>query len=522
MQILGLLHDYPCCRAAQCSNLTAYIFVFYQRIQTMFALLTSLAAASACIEGADCGTTAFLAESLPADIDLPLVEGAQNTWTAQVALIKGATHTLDVTAMYWNLLAQNDQYSDYTPAEFAAFGASQGRAVYDAFADAIGRGVRVRFLNGAGIGSSNASEVADLVALARSPGQVQALTWDAADWYGGGIMHQKVWIADGAQGGASVYLGSANMDWLSLSQVKELGIVVQRAPRLAADMTKLFQRWWLWADPATPMPADPPNVTAFDPTFGVNRSVPCWSALLDCGGGGGADNKAAAARCASPLDAAELVSAYGERHPLHSAINGAPARSYVSGSPVELLEGGVGDGGGAGPGRTWDQDALVSTIMGAERSVSLSVMDFIPSSLYTPPAAPLWWGALANALLTAATAKGVQVRLLVSKWAHTNARIAPFLAALKAMGAAAHADAGSYAPQCKGSLAVKLFVMPGWNETRSDPPVNGKYPPYSRVNHAKYIVTDQRVNVGTSNMAWGCKSSRACSSPPLRDRVLTC
>ena len=124
----------------------------------MLALLTSLAAVSACI-GADCGTTAFLAESLPADIDLPLVAGAQNTWTAQVALIEGAKHTLDITAMYWNLLAQNDKYSDYTPAEFAAFGAAQGRAVYDAFADAIGRGVRVRFLNGAGIGSPNATPI---------------------------------------------------------------------------------------------------------------------------------------------------------------------------------------------------------------------------------------------------------------------------------------------------------------------------------------------------------------------------
>ena len=192
----------------------------------MLALLTSLAAVSACI-GADCGTTAFLAESLPADIDLPLVAGAQNTWTAQVALIEGAKHTLDITAMYWNLLAQNDKYSDYTPAEFAAFGAAQGRAVYDAFADAIGRGVRVRFLNGAGIGSSNATEVDDLVALARSPGQVQALTWDAADWYGGGIMHQKLWVVDAQH----VYLGSANMDWLSLTQAHIVNMATKSLSR---------------------------------------------------------------------------------------------------------------------------------------------------------------------------------------------------------------------------------------------------------------------------------------------------
>ena len=448
--------------------------------------------------GGKCSATAFLAESLPGDLALPLVPGAQNTWEAQKALIDGATQTLDITAMYWDLLASNGPYTDYTPAEFKAFGSAQGQAVYDAFVAAIKRGVLIRFLNGKGISSSSASEVDDLQKLGE-PGQVQALTWDASDWYGGGIMHQKVWVADSASSSASVYLGSANMDWLSLSQVKELGVVVQRDKVLASDMTKLFERWWVWADPATKIVrpdghvAEPPNVTAFDSRFGVNRSVPCWSTLVG----------PAAARCNVPMDLPGLSTAYNDANPMLSELNGEAARSYVSGSPVELLEGGVGDRSAGGMGRTWDQDALVSTINGAQRSISLSVMDFIPSSLYTPPAATLWWSALSDALLTAATARGVAVRLLISKWAHTNARIAPFLAALKAMGGACHTDAGNYAPQCTGSLDVKLFVMPGWNETVSNPPINAKYPPYSRVNHAKYIVTDQRVNIGTSNMAWG-------------------
>ena len=42
--------------------------------------------------------------------------------------------------------------------------------------------------------------------------------------------------------------------------------------------------------------------------------------------------------------------------------------------------------------------------------------------------------------------------------------------------------------------------VPGWNQTAGP---NSTYPAYSRVNHAKYIVTDNRLNVGTSNMAWG-------------------
>ena len=43
-----------------------------------------------------------------------------------------------------------------------------------------------------------------------------------------------------------------------------------------------------------------------------------------------------------------------------------------------------------------------------------------------------------------------------------------------------------------------MFEVPGWNETED----NGVFPPYSRVNHAKYIATERRVNIGTSNMEW--------------------
>ena len=122
-------------------------------------------------------------------------------------------------------------------------------------------------------------------------------------------------------------------------------------------------------------------------------------------------------------------------------------------------------------------------------------------------------------LLSAATAKGATVRLLISKWNHTNALMLPNLAALQATAAAvcplgrckagvapkqessegaAAAAAGS--GQGGGSLEVRIFEVPGWNLTEG---VDAAFPPYSRVNHAKYIVSDARVNIGTSNMAWG-------------------
>ncbi len=40
------------------------------------------------------------------------------------------------------------------------------------------------------------------------------------------------------------YVGSANFDWRSLTQVKEMGILVKNCPKLAQDMGKIFDAYW--------------------------------------------------------------------------------------------------------------------------------------------------------------------------------------------------------------------------------------------------------------------------------------
>ena len=69
--------------------------------------------------------------------------------------------------------------------------------------------------------------------------------------------------------------------------------------------------------------------------------------------------------------------------------------------------------------------------------------------------------------------------------------------ALSGLAAACRADGAN---PCAGRLEIRLFALPGWNRTGAGP---RDYPAYSRVNHQKYVVTDARANVGTSNMAWG-------------------
>src|SRR5262249_52740936 len=119
---------------------------------------------------------------------------------------------------------------------------------------------------------------------------------------------------------------------------------------------------------------------------------------------------------------------------------------------------------------------------------------------------PVWWSSLFDALLSAGLTRKGYVRLLVSKWAPTSRLIAPFFVALPKAAAAGRADRYMTA----GQLEIKQFIIPGWDSTSGSV---RRYPGHTRVNHTKYIVTDRRINIGTSNMT--------CISRPPRGAALT-
>lgn len=453
--------------------------------------------------GHACGDAAALG-----NISLPTVGGARPTWEALYCTIVRARHTLDVMGMYWNLLAPHHTGErTWNPEQLEVLGTGRGAALYRAFEEDAARGVRVRLLSGVGISSDNPDEADELAQ--RFPGVVETRVWDASPWYDGGIMHMKMVVADSGQ---AMYLGSANMDLLSMAQVKELGVLITGAREgVGGDALALFRRWWDWARLA----ADELTVVAFDPFIYLDRRVPCWSALVN-------DNER---RCPNPLEPPQSLQwrewrrnatdtkSLGRRRPApigHRGLGGGTAThlvqamgqqsafDFVSASPPELM------GTGTHNRPVWEQDALVATILSAQRSVSLSVMDSAPSSLYRLPDEAVWWPALNDALTVAATVKGVNVRLLISHWNHTKARQEAYLKALVATASACHlpdaAEDRATDPACNGSLTVRLFEVPGWASTAD---LDGTYPPFSRVNHDKYIVSDKRANIGTSNMALG-------------------
>ena len=98
-------------------------------------------------EGGACKV--WLVESIPTDMpELKSVPGVLSTGEVLQWLAGNATKSLDITAQYWELLAQpsNPESGDYgyTPEQLEAFGAPVGQAVYNSLNATAERGVPIR------------------------------------------------------------------------------------------------------------------------------------------------------------------------------------------------------------------------------------------------------------------------------------------------------------------------------------------------------------------------------------------
>lgn len=115
-----------------------------------------------------------------------------------------------------------------------------------------------------------------------------------------------------------------------------------------------------------------------------------------------------------------------------------------------------------------DLDRIVELIDGAQSRVYVQLLSYSPSARRN-----VWFGDLHNALMRAAR-RGVDVRLLCSDWCQKSYEI-PYL---KELVRISHLD-------------VKLSTIPQWS---------GGYIPYSRVEHCKLMVVDNKLSwIGTGN-----------------------
>ena len=118
---------------------------------------------------------------------------------------------------------------------------SQGDNVNQEIINAAKRGVKIRVVQ-----STPTSTYPDASSKKLSDaGYITLRNISVAKLIGSGILHTKLWIVDGNH----FYVGSANMDWRSLTQVKELGLFGRNCSCLAQDALNIFEVYWSLALP---------------------------------------------------------------------------------------------------------------------------------------------------------------------------------------------------------------------------------------------------------------------------------
>uniref|UniRef100_A0A8I3WC06 5'-3' exonuclease PLD3 n=1 Tax=Callithrix jacchus TaxID=9483 RepID=A0A8I3WC06_CALJA len=302
---------------------------------------------------------AVLVESIPEGLDFPNASmGNPSTSQAWLGLLAGARSSLDIASFYWTLT--NDDTHTQEPS------AQQGEEVLQQLQTLAPKGVNVRIT----VSKPNGPQPqADLQALLQSGAQVRMVDMQKLTH---GVLHTKFWVVDQMH----FYLGSANMDWRSLTQVKELGVVMYNCSCLARDLTKIFEAYWFLGQAGSSIPSTWPR----------------------------------------PYD-----TRYNQETPMEICLNGTPALAYLASAPPPLCP----------SGRTPDLKALLNVVDSARSFIYIAVMNYLPTLEFSHPRR--FWPAIDDELRRAAYERGVKVRLLVSCWGHSDPSIRAFLLSLAAL-----------------------------------------------------------------------------------------
>uniref|UniRef100_A0A1I8EFS1 PLD phosphodiesterase domain-containing protein n=1 Tax=Wuchereria bancrofti TaxID=6293 RepID=A0A1I8EFS1_WUCBA len=338
---------------------------------------------------------------------------SSSTYEVWKKLLDDAQVSIDVASFYWNL---RDPVAHST--------SWQGNDTFERFIASAERGVRIRIAQNQ---PTTIFPQLDSKYFAEN-GYATVRNLDMPKLIDdNGVLHTKFWIADSRH----VYIGSANMDWKSLTEVKELGIVIWNCTCIANDLYKIFNIYWRLGVRGAKIPYK-------------------W-----------------------PLN---LRTYFNFSHPLQ-LLSAKDASVFISSSPPQFNA----------KGREDDGDAIVAVMDNAHEFVHISVMDYMPATIYRTSNNNTYWPKLDNAIRATAY-RGVNVRLLVSHWKYSRPEMIHFLKSLLEINEGIPRKANH-----SGKIEVKLFTIP------MDP--SREEIPHALVNHNKYMVTEKIAYFGTSNWA---------------------
>ncbi|MEE6491207.1 hypothetical protein FKM82_016129 [Ascaphus truei] len=273
-------------------------------------------------------------------------------------LLREAKSSVDIASFYWTMTNNDTRTQDPS--------ANQGEDILQELLALKQRGIALRVAVNP---SGSPKKDSDTNALKNSGAEVRVVDMPKLT---GGVLHTKFWVVDKKH----MYIGSANMDWRSLTQVKELGAAVYNCSCLAQDLDKVFEAYWSLGLPDAAVPSPWPD----------NYST-----------------------------------TYNKDTPLEVTLNSTASHVYLSSSPPPL----------SAKGRTGDIQSILSIIDDAKKFVYISVMDYTPTEEFSHP--KRFWPEIDNRLRKAVYEKHIHVRLLISCWGNSNPSMFPFLKSLAAL-----------------------------------------------------------------------------------------
>ncbi|XP_029608373.1 inactive phospholipase D5 isoform X1 [Salmo trutta] len=296
-----------------------------------------------------------LVENIPEDVTfsengtshLPLSAGLHSLLDLAVA-----GHSVEIVSPQWNLNS-----SDYESRFLQS--SRQGQALLQRLQGLKKKGINLKIASG----RINSSE---LKSLSRHS-EVHYINMTALTK---GFLHSSFWVVDRQH----IYIGSATMDWRSLSTMKELGIIVYNCSCLALDLHRVFNLYWQL------------QYKDFIPSMWSKRLSALW-------------NK-------------------DENLPL--LFNNTKAEVFVSSSPDVFCP----------KDRTRDLDAIAYVIQKAKRFIYISITDYLP---LTNRNAHRYWSRIDGMLREALILRNIEVRLLVSCWEQTHPLTFNFVWSLKTL-----------------------------------------------------------------------------------------
>ncbi|XP_026159656.1 inactive phospholipase D5 [Mastacembelus armatus] len=272
-------------------------------------------------------------------------------------LLDQAKHSVEVVSPVWDLNSWDVETMPST--------AKQGQLLFQRLLSLKSHGVKLKI-------ASSLNNSAELKTLAANSAEVHFVNMTALTKGG---LHSSFWVVDRKH----IYIGSADMDWRSLSKRKELGVMAYNCSCLALDLHRVFSFYWQLHE------------RDYIPSI--------WSK--------------------------RVTALYGKHAALELQLNATQATAYVSTSPDLFCP----------KDRTRDVDAIYQVIQSARTFIFISVTDYLPlvNRSFRGTTVTRYWSPIDEMIREAVVLKGVKVRLLISFWKKTHPLTFNFVTSLKSL-----------------------------------------------------------------------------------------